>query len=524
MKIMLAADLETATDASLIALSLAGDRDAFGRIVTRYQSSICALAFSACGDVARSEDIAQDIFITAWRELGGLQEPAKFKAWLYGIARNLIHNAFRRSARNPLADAQLLDDATEPASPADEPGEQAISKDEETILWRVLSGLPEVYREPMILFYRQDESIPRVAEVLAISEEAVRQRLSRGRTLLSARVSKFIQNGLRRSGPADTFAGAVVVSLPMVATATSAKGAVLGVAATRGAAGPATGVVGLLKIAGWIAGIMALPSALGAFFGHKLSQDAAGLPRRRKSAGRFWRVFGAGLAVFVFLPLLLTFTVTGSFQGAARAKFLSAMTSWLGLGYLVVLAALVWWAWQRRRRQDDPPASPAQNDLPPQQSQAIRVGQAGGRSRRFVLFMTLAAAGLLVFCFTDTNYNVGSLSPAAFQSLINENAPSELRVSIMEGHDRSIWGDSPEISRSFWIEVRKNGKVAKYSAGLDEAARALLAQKGIPCPTYVQGRDFEVLGAPGRFLPLLAAFVLAVGVVFLLKQRRSARA
>ena len=169
---------EIRSDTSLVELSLAGDRDAFGRIVARYQSSICALAYSACGNVGRSEDIAQEIFITAWRRLGSLQEPARFKAWLYGIARNLIHNAFRQHTRNPLADARLLEEETEPAAAADEPDEQAISKEEETILWHVLSGLPEVYREPMVLFYRQNESIPQVAEVLEISEEAVRQRLS----------------------------------------------------------------------------------------------------------------------------------------------------------------------------------------------------------------------------------------------------------------------------------------------------------------------------------------------------------
>jgi RNA polymerase sigma factor (sigma-70 family) len=243
MKPNLAAESDQVSDAALVGLSRSGDREAFGRIVARYQSPICALAYSACGSVARSEDIAQEIFITAWRQLDRLEEPASFKAWLYGIARNLIHNAFRQLARNPLAGAELLDESAEPTSAADEPDAQMISKEEEHILWRVLSGLPEIYREPMVLFYRQNESIPVVAEALAISEEAVRQRLSRGRALLNDRVMKVIQTGLRRSGPAEAFSAVVVAALPLLAVKT-AQAATVGTAISTAAAS-ADGVTGV---------------------------------------------------------------------------------------------------------------------------------------------------------------------------------------------------------------------------------------------------------------------------------------
>jgi len=51
-------------DASLVARTLAGNQDAFERIVSRYQSLICSLAYSATGNVARSEDLAQESFLT----------------------------------------------------------------------------------------------------------------------------------------------------------------------------------------------------------------------------------------------------------------------------------------------------------------------------------------------------------------------------------------------------------------------------------------------------------------------------
>ena len=74
-------------DLDLVARSLAGDRNAFGEIVARYQSLVCSLAYSATGSLSQSEDLAQDTFLAAWKQLAALREPAKLRSWLCGIAR-----------------------------------------------------------------------------------------------------------------------------------------------------------------------------------------------------------------------------------------------------------------------------------------------------------------------------------------------------------------------------------------------------------------------------------------------------
>ena len=152
--------------------------------------------------------------------------------------------------------------------------------------------------------------------------------------------------------------------------------------------------------------------------------------------------------------------------------------------------------------------------------EAIHAGTAKKISRRLVWLLTVAAASLLVFCYLDMGHNIVHPSPDELRAIINASAPGELRASVMVSHYRSIWGESPETYRSFAIEIHQGGKKTSYFAPVDEATVALLAQKGIACPTYVQGRDFEVLGAPGRFLPLLAAFILAIGGIFLFKRKR----
>jgi len=199
-------------DRRLIELHLAGDPTAFRRIVERYQGMVCALAYSACGDLARSEDVAQEVFISAWRQLPQLREREKLRGWLGGIVRNLAHNALRRAPRIPAARAEELS-AESPAEAAD-PRTEAIGADEAALMWGALAGLPGNYREPMVLFYREHRSMAAVAEALEISEETARQRLARGRAMLSERMAKLVEDALGRSAPTPAFAGVVLLALP----------------------------------------------------------------------------------------------------------------------------------------------------------------------------------------------------------------------------------------------------------------------------------------------------------------------
>src|SRR5262249_18330104 len=155
----------------------AGDREAFSRIVSRYQTLICSLAYSRIGNLGQSEDIAQETFITASKHLRLLREPAKLRSWLCGIVRNRIHKNLRREGREPAHDAESLELVHD--SPASDalPSDQVVRREEEAILWRSLERIPEIYREPLILFYREHQSVEAVAAELELSEDAVKQRL-----------------------------------------------------------------------------------------------------------------------------------------------------------------------------------------------------------------------------------------------------------------------------------------------------------------------------------------------------------
>ena len=301
-------------DAALVTATLAGDRHAFGHIVTRYQALICSLAYNATGSVRQSEDLAQETFIAAWRDLAQLREAAKLRGWLCSIVRHQISRAFNRSVREPAHAAEPLDAAPELAASDPLPSEQAVSREEQAILWRSLERIPETYREPLILFYRENQSVERVAAALELSEDAVKQRLSRGRKLLQDQVAMFVEGALQRTAPGAAFTTSVLGALPAltvpVAATTFAKG---------GAAVKATGAGGLA------AALLGLGfGILGGWIGYQVSLESAeranaASPREREFLRKLaWRVW---LTAGVFLLVLFTgvyFEVAGPESHAAR--------------------------------------------------------------------------------------------------------------------------------------------------------------------------------------------------------------
>ncbi len=212
------------TDAELVGDTLAGNRAAFAEIVSRYQTLVCSVAYSATGDLPRSEDLAQETFLAVWQQLPGLREPEKLRAWICGIVRNLARQSYRGEKRQPTFRAETLEHAGGAVAPEALPSDEAASQDEMAIMWRALERIPEIYREPLILFHRENQSVERVAAALDLSEDAVKQRLVRGRKLLQAEVESVVEGTLRRTAPGPAFTSSVMEALPAAATLAKAGG------------------------------------------------------------------------------------------------------------------------------------------------------------------------------------------------------------------------------------------------------------------------------------------------------------
>ena len=218
-------------DASLVVDSLGGDRQAFGKIVTRYQRLLCSLAYSSLGSLSESEDVAQEAFVEAWKKLKNLREPEKLKSWLCGILRFKISHHLRKEARQPVRHAGELHEADVLESNDEATEVAAMREEEQALLWRALDSVPETYRETLILYYREHRSLEHVACELDLSEDAVKQRLSRGRKLLQEKMMNFVEGALTKSAPGPLFTAGVLAAL--VSATPSVKAAGAGMAAAK---------------------------------------------------------------------------------------------------------------------------------------------------------------------------------------------------------------------------------------------------------------------------------------------------
>ncbi|MEP6670119.1 MAG: sigma-70 family RNA polymerase sigma factor [Chthoniobacter sp.] len=291
---------EAPNDADLVQRCLAEGAGAFAEIVARYQTLVCSLTYNATGSLSRSEDLAQEVFLTAWKELRQLREPEKLRPWLCGIARRLGANTRRREGREPVCAAEELED--EHQEPARGPVEEAISREEAAILWRSLERIPENYREPLILFYREGKSVEHVAAALELTEDTAKQRLSRGRKLLQEQVALFVEGALRMSTPGRAFTLGVLASLPLMKT--SAAAATLGTAAAK--SGVSIVGIGVLGVCSALLGPVA--GGLGAWFGIKASLDSAESAEERKLIrGYATQMIALVLGFLVFWGLAIPF-------------------------------------------------------------------------------------------------------------------------------------------------------------------------------------------------------------------------
>src|SRR5256714_8218062 len=271
------------SDFELVTQSLAGNRDAFGWIVVRYQSLICSLAYGATGSLSQSEDLAQETFVTAWQQLADLREPEKLRSWLCRISRNLTYDALRKQGREPSHKAEPLEEIQK--SPALEPlpSDYTISREEETILWRSIERIPESYREPLVLYYREHQSVEKVAAALDLSEDTVKQRLSRGRKLLHEQVLAFVEGALERTSPRKAFTIGVLAALP--AFTISAKAATAGVAAAQsGTASHNAATSGLFS-----AILAPALGFLGNYIAYRIGMDGAQSDYERERIKSFYR-------------------------------------------------------------------------------------------------------------------------------------------------------------------------------------------------------------------------------------------
>ncbi|HTX12846.1 MAG TPA: sigma-70 family RNA polymerase sigma factor [Solirubrobacteraceae bacterium] len=172
-----------------------GDQDAFAELVVMHADRVYGALrrFGLAPDEA--DEVAQEVFVRAWRGLARFQERAQFSTWLYRIAFN---EAQRRLSRRQPARAEPEPDRDDPIvslpeSPELGPEAQTLDREFERTLERALDELPADYRAAVVLRDVEGLSTHDAAEVAGIREAAFKSRLHRGRMQLRALLEPYLQ-------------------------------------------------------------------------------------------------------------------------------------------------------------------------------------------------------------------------------------------------------------------------------------------------------------------------------------------
>ena len=172
-------------DGRNVDLVLAGDTAAFSKLVQRWQAPLINMAWRFCRDREHAEDMAQEAFLRAYRNLGRWRRDAAFSTWLFALAINLYRSELKRIPAIMLA----LDEIAEPPdSRVHHTGLEDAQQAE--MLRRAVLALPGKYRDAVTLYYFHEESVHSAALSLGIPEGTLKVRLHRGRELLRKKMSK----------------------------------------------------------------------------------------------------------------------------------------------------------------------------------------------------------------------------------------------------------------------------------------------------------------------------------------------
>ncbi|MCA9041928.1 MAG: RNA polymerase sigma factor [Planctomycetaceae bacterium] len=193
-------------DDQLVNQVLAGERQSFETLISRYDRLVFGLAWSELGSFDLAEEAAQQTFVKAYCYLATLRDPAKFRSWIATIASNISRTIRRKRAKelNNREQWELQPEARLQETPNN------LTEELETSI----GDLTENHRQVLTLFYLEGQSVKKVAESLGLSESAVKARLSRARAELRGELEKRLGDALEEIRPSHSLAPAIMAALP----------------------------------------------------------------------------------------------------------------------------------------------------------------------------------------------------------------------------------------------------------------------------------------------------------------------
>jgi len=174
---------ESREEDSLVSAARNGDRAAFGCLYDRYARMVHGILLARVPP-REVDDLVQEVFLLALRQLHGLREVSRFGAWLGTITRNRANDYFRKAIPDEKVTEPVDENHAENRTTNDAADQEAA------MILRAVRGLPEAYREPLILRLVEGMTGPEIAARTGLTHGSVRVNLYRGMQMLREKLAE----------------------------------------------------------------------------------------------------------------------------------------------------------------------------------------------------------------------------------------------------------------------------------------------------------------------------------------------
>jgi len=188
-------DLE---DNALIALALDGETECFSILVNRHLTAVKRCIGAMVRNGMDVDDLLQDVLLKVWRRLATFRSESSFRTWMTRVAINEVLQTYRRDKRHAIC--QTFENLDGLPSLCESPHTSLVRIEATKVLRNAVAGLPERYREVVILRDLEQFTTEETAQSLRSSVPAVKTRLFRARLMLSGALQESRKRGLPVSG------------------------------------------------------------------------------------------------------------------------------------------------------------------------------------------------------------------------------------------------------------------------------------------------------------------------------------
>lgn len=184
----------------------AGIESAYEELIDRYQQPVYSIVFRLLGSSTDACDVAQEVFLKIFRNVGNFQEKSSLRTWIFRIAVNEAHNHrrwFARHCKREVAIEKSEDERNYSLEHAPDPGrspfDQALDSETRALIERALAEINPVFRAAVVLRDIENLSYEEIAEILQVSLGTVKSRILRGREALRRELSQKLEHGLAQA-------------------------------------------------------------------------------------------------------------------------------------------------------------------------------------------------------------------------------------------------------------------------------------------------------------------------------------